>query len=308
MKKRLVIIDSNSVVYRAFYALPPLTTKAGELINALYGFLLVLFKVVRELKPDYLAAIFDFPAPTFRHQKFEDYKIKRPPMPEGIKEQIPKLKEVLRCFNICILEKEGFEADDLIATIVSKVNKESKEIEIIILSGDSDLLSLINPQTKVFLLQKGTREIVLYDQEKIKEKYCLLPPQLIDFKALKGDPSDNIPGIAGIGEKTALKLIQKFDSLENLYEEIEKGNLNLDNHLLEKLKNKKADAFFSKSLIQLDHNVPMTFDLNCCLWQKFNKDKAIEILQRYEFQSLVKKIKDILPESGFNEIKNKTLF
>jgi len=309
-EKKLIIIDSNSVVHRAFHALPPLTTKNGELINAVYGFLLVFLKVVSQFQPDYLAATFDLPGPTFRHQKFKEYKIKRPPTPEGIKEQLPKLKEILTFFNIPIFEKPGFEADDIIATIVSQVIKKSKDLEIIILTGDTDSLCLVNPQTAVYLLKKGVKDVILYNQEKIKEKYQLSPEQLVDFKALKGDPTDNVPGIAGIGEKTALKLIKEFGSLENLYNKIEsETNLSLDKKLLEKLRENKEKAFLSKSLVELENNVDIDFDLNQCLWKKFDKEKAIEVLKKYQFNSLIEKIKNIGFEKKIEkEIKTKTLF
>jgi len=309
-KKKLVVIDSNSVVYRAFHALPPLTTKNGDLINAVYGFLLVFLKALNYFQPDYIVATFDLPGPTFRHQKFKDYKIKRPPVPAGIKEQLPKVKEVLSFFNVPIFEKQGFEADDVIATIVHQASEKIKDVEIIILSGDSDSFCLINHQTKVYFLKKGVKEIILYDENKIKERYQLSPQQLIDFKALKGDPSDNVPGVAGIGEKTALKLIKDFGSLEDLYSAIEKKEkMQLNEKLLEKLKKNKEQVFFSKSLIQLEKNVPVDFILKNYFWQEFDQEKAIEILKKYEFNSLIEKITGIMSKAETKtEIKTKTLF
>ncbi len=201
-QKQLIIIDSNSVIHRAFHALPPLTTKKGEIVNAVYGFLLVFFKAVKEFKPDFIAACFDFPAPTFRHKKFKDYKAKRPVAPKELYSQIPIVKEVLGVFNVSVFEKQGFEADDIIGTISEKFPKKQvlPEVEIVILSGDLDTLQLVNKNTKVYLLKKGVKNTVLYDETLVKERYSgLNPEQLVDLRALRGDPSDNIPGIIGIG-------------------------------------------------------------------------------------------------------------
>ena len=248
-KKKLIIIDSNSIIHRAYHALPPLTTKKEELVNAVYGFLLVFFKAIREFQPDFIAATFDFPAPTFRHKKYKEYKAKRPPAPEELYQQIPKVKEVLEAFNVPIFEKEGFEADDIIGTIAHLAPKRQiiPEVETIILSGDLDVLQLINPKTKIYSLRKGVKDIVLYDENLVKEKFQgLTPQQLLDFKALKGDPSDNIPGVTGIGEKTAIELIKEFGSLENLYQNLEK----LKPKLKESLLLQKEQAFLVRSWLR----------------------------------------------------------
>ncbi len=297
-KKRLIIIDSNSIIHRAFHALPPLTTKKGELVNALYGFLLVFLKAVRELEPDYIAASFDLPGPTFRHEKFKEYKATRPPTAEGICQQLPKVKEILKTFNISIFEKQGFEADDIIATISDLVSKQTTaELETIILSGDSDTLQLVDENTKVYFLRKGVKDIVLYDKNLVKEKYRgLTPEKLVDFKALKGDPSDNIPGVKGIGEKTAIDLILKFGSLEHLYKEIEENSKKVNEispKTREILIKYKDQAFLSKSLVQIDKKVAIDFDLNECRWQKFDKQEAIKILEKFEFQSLIKRLTEL---------------
>ena len=295
-KKRLIIIDSNSLIHRAYHALPPLTTKKGELINAVYGFLLVFLKAIREFQPDFIAACFDFPAPTFRHKKFKEYKAKRPPAPEELYQQIPKVKEILKTFGVSIFEKEGFEADDIIGTIAQSAPKKqiSPKIEIIILSGDLDTLQLVNPWTKVYSLRKGVKDIILYDQSLVKEKYQgLEPSQLLDFKALKGDPSDNIPGVTGIGEKTAIELIKEFGSLENLYQNLEKKldkAKKLKPKLRETLLRYKDQAFFSKMLIQIKKDVPIDFNLEKCQWKKYNKEKTTQTLKNLEFYSLIEKL------------------
>ena len=299
-KKRLIVIDSNSVIHRAYHALPPLATKKGELVNAVYGFLLVFLKAVREFQPDFIAACFDTPKPTFRHQKFKDYKAKRPAAPEELYFQIPKVKEILSTFNVPIFEKEGFEADDIIGTISKKFPK--KQIfpkgEIIILSGDLDTLQLVDKYTKVYLLRKGVKDTVLYDEKLVEKKYQgLKPDQLVDFKALRGDPSDNIPGVTGIGEKTAIELLKEFNSLENLYKDIGENSeksKKLRPKLKEILLKYKDQAFLSKVLAQVEKNVPIDFDLKKCQWKEYNREKAIQILKELEFYSLIAR----LPESG----------
>jgi len=312
-KKRLIIIDSNSLIHRAYHALPPLTTKRGELVNAIYGFLLVFFKAIREFQPDFIAACFDFPAPTFRHKKFKEYKAKRPPAPEELYQQIPKVKEILKGFNVPILEKEGFEADDIIGTIAQLAPKKQilPEIETIILSGDLDTLQLVNPQTKVYTLRKGVRDIILYDQSLVKEKYQGLgPSQLLDFKALKGDPSDNIPGVTGIGEKTAKDLIYKFGSLENLYQELEKPSAKakkLKPKLREMLLKYKEQAFLSKSLAQIKKDVPVDFNLKKCQWKEYNKEKMAKFLKNLEFYSLIERLPKSKEQKGKNSIIGKNL-
>jgi len=295
-KKILIILDSNSIIHRAYHALPPLTTKKGELINAVYGFLLVFLKAIKDFQPDYIAACFDFPAPTFRHKKYKEYKAKRPPAPEELYQQIPKVKKILENFNVPIFEKEGFEADDIIGTIAHLAPKRQvlPKVETIILSGDLDTLQLINPKTKVYSLRKGVKDIILYDQDLVKEKYGgLETSQLLDFKALKGDPSDNIPGVTGVGEKTAINLLLKFRSLENIYKELEENSekaKKLKPKLKETLLKYKEQAFLSKALAQIRKDAPIDFNLKKCLWGKYSKEKITQILKKLEFFSLIEKL------------------
>jgi len=295
-KKRLLILDGNALIHRAYHALPPLTTKDGKLVNAVYGFLLVFFKVVREFQPDYVAATFDVKAPTFRHQQFKAYKAKRPIAPEDLYRQIPITKEVLSALAVPIYEKEGFEADDVIGTISRLAPKKQviPPLEVIIISGDLDSLQLIDNHTKVFALRKGVKDTVLYDENSVKEKYQgLLPEQLVDFKSLRGDPSDNIPGITGIGEKTAIELIKKFKSLENLYQILEEDKEEAEKikpRVREMLQQQKEQAFFSKSLVEIHRETPIDFNLGECRWNAYNKEKVIQLLKKLEFYSLIKKL------------------
>jgi len=295
-KKRLIIIDSNSVIHRAFHALPPLTTKKGEIVNAIYGFLLVFLKAIQEFEPDFIAACFDFPAPTFRHKKFKEYKAKRPPAPKELYEQIPKVKETLEAFDVKILEKKGFEADDIIGTISKKFPKKQiyPGIETIILSGDLDTLQLVDKHTKVYLLKKGVKNTVLYDEDLVKEKYLGLSfDQLIDLRALRGDASDNIPGIRGIGEKTAISLLKEFDTLENIYKHLKektKKSKEIKPRVKELLMEQKEQAFLSQELATIHKNVPIEVIPKKYKWQGYEEDKVVAALERFGFHTLIKRI------------------
>ena len=311
-KKCLIIIDSNALMHRAYHALPRLTTKKGELVNAIYGFLLIFLKIIKEFQPDYIAATFDTAAPTFRHKKFKEYKIKRIKLPDEFYCQIPKIKEILKAFDISIFEKQGFEADDIIGTISASTSPKiiCHKIENIILSGDLDVLQLINKNTKACLLRKGIKNTLIYDKKAVEERYGFQPSQLNDFKALKGDQSDNISGVPGIGEKTAIKLIQDFNNLENLYEFLEKEKINpvkniISNKAKEKIHNSqflisdslktklleyKEQAFFSRMLVTIRKNVPLNFNLENCQWKKYNKNKVVKLLKRLEFYTLINRL------------------
>ncbi|MFH1461197.1 MAG: 5'-3' exonuclease H3TH domain-containing protein [Patescibacteria group bacterium] len=288
--KKLILIDSNALIHRAYHALPDLKTKQGRLVNAVYGFISILFRMIQDLKPDYLAATFDLAGPTFRDLKYQDYKAKRIKPPQEFYDQIPLIKELVKALNIPIYEKQGFEADDIIGTIVSQVENRPPAggIKNIIITGDLDVLQLVNQQTQVYTLKRGITDIAIYDIKAVKERYGLKPEQMIDFKGLKGDPSDNIPGVPGIGEKTAIDLIKKFGSLEKLYQKLQESDLNpkLKARLLEY----KDQAFFSRELVTIRKDVPISFDLEKSSWGKFNQIKVIKLLKKLEFQSLIKRL------------------
>lgn len=284
--KTLIILDGNALIHRAYHALPPFKTKKGQLVNAVYGFTSILFKLIRDLKPDYLAATFDLAGPTFRHKEYQEYKAKRIKPPQELYDQIPLIKEIVKALEIPIYQKKGFEADDLIGTIVEKVAKKL-EVKSIIVTGDLDTLQLINKNTEVYT-PKGGKETIIYDSEAVKKRYGLTPKQMVGFKGLKGDPSDNIPGVPGIGEKTAIELIKKFNNLENLYQSLETSDLNpkLKARLLEY----KEDAFFSQRLVTIKRDVPFDFDLMKCRWGKFNHSKVVKLLKKLEFNSLIQRL------------------
>ncbi len=283
--KKFIIIDGNSLLHRAWHALPRLTTKTGEVINAVYGFALVFLKVLKELKPDYLLVAFDAKGPTFRHQEFKEYKAKRVKQPEEFYTQIFRVKQILDSFNVKYLEIPGYEADDIIASL--KIKNKNQKIKNIIVSGDLDLLQIVDEQTELYAFKKGVSKIIIYDKETIKEKFGLAPEQLIDFKALKGDPSDNIVGVKGIGEKTALELIRKFGSLENLYQNLEKiENEKIRNLLIKQ----KENAFLSKKLVTIKKNLEIDFDLKDLRLKEPNKEKVIKLFQELEFKSLIPRV------------------
>ena len=298
-RKRFILIDANSLIHRAYHALPSLTTKKGEPVNAVYGFLLVFLKTVKDLHPDYIAACFDFPAKTFRHKEYKEYKAKRPKMPDDLRRQIPKIKEFLKVFSVPVFEKKGLEADDIIASLKTGASSGAKKIKNIIISGDLDLLQLVDKNTKVYFLRRGVKETIFYDEKKVEEKYQgLKPEQLSDFRGLRGDPSDNIPGVLGVGEKTAIKLIKEFGSLENLYSELDRRPpsekvLEIANQRLRaKLKEHKSQAFLSKKLAQIKKDAPLDFSLEKCFWKKYDKKKAIQLFENFDFYSLIKKLPD----------------
>ncbi|MFH0932303.1 MAG: DNA polymerase [bacterium] len=293
--KRLLVIDGNAIVHRAYHALPPMQTKTGEMTNAAYGFCLMFLKVLNEIKPDYVIACFDVKGPTFRHEQFKEYKAKRVKAPDELYNQIDIVKDVLSAFSVPIFEKQGYEADDLIATVCYLIQKKqiSPKPEIVILSGDMDNLQLVSETVKVYTMRKGLKDVVLYGIGEVKERYDgLLPSQVVDYKALRGDQSDNIPGITGIGEKTAIQILKDFKSLENLYKEVgAKSKLlqKLKPNLLQKIIDYKDQAFVSQKLAQMDSNAPIDFNLKEIEFKGYDKEKVKAIFQRLEFFSLIEK-------------------
>ncbi|MBN1779299.1 MAG: DNA polymerase I [Candidatus Buchananbacteria bacterium] len=287
-QKNFVIIDGNALIHRAWHALPPtMITKKGEIINAVYGFTMILLRVFKDLKPDYLAVTFDLKGPTFRHEQYENYKATRVKQADELYDQIPRIKEVVRAFNIPIYEKQGFEADDIIATLVRDKNVE--KIKSIIVTGDLDTLQLVDKNTEVYTMYKGLSDTITYDTERVKERYDgLLPEQMVDFKALKGDPSDNIPGVKGIGEKGAINLIKEFKTLENLYKNIESEKIS--DRYRKLLIEHKDDALMSKKLSQMIDDVNIDFKLEDTKTGDYDSQKVFDLFQQLEFKTLLDKL------------------
>ena len=302
--KKLLILDSNSILNRAFYGVRYLSAKAGTPTNAIYGFLNILLKLIKEQEPDYICAAFDVKAPTFRHKQYEGYKAQRKPMPEGLAAQMPLAKDVLRAMGVTILEKEGYEADDIIGT-VARLCEES-EISCFIATGDKDDLQLASDKTKVILTvtKSGYNETIIYDDKAVKEKYHVTPTEFIDVKALMGDPSDNIPGVKGVGEKTAMSLIEKHHSIEYIYENID--GIGLKGAMLQKMKDGREMAFMSKELATINRNTPIEFNAEECVFDGFeNNGELYEILKRLELNSIIKKL-DL--SGGDNVKENEDIF
>ena len=288
--KKLLLIDANALMHRSYHALPPLTTKKGELVNAVYGFTSTLLSVIDKFKPDYIVASFDLPGPTFRHKEFEQYKATRVKAPDEFYAQIPRVREIVGAFNIPIYEKESFEADDVIGTLVKQSEKNSEDIENIIVTGDLDTLQLVSPKTKVYTMRRGLSDSVLYDEEKVKERYELEPQQLADFKGLRGDPSDNIPGVKGIGEKTAIELLKKHGTVEEVYEHVD----DFKGAVREKLERDKVQALLSKKLATIATDSPVGLEIKKAEVHDFNREKVVSLFSELNFYSLLKR----LPQAG----------
>lgn len=299
-KQILLLIDGNSLFHRAYHALPPLTDKKGEAANAVFGFSNMLLKAIAEVKPTHIACAFDTAAPTFRHVEFEAYKAQRAAPPPDLYPQLPKLKKVLDAFGIQYFEKEGYEADDIIATITSRavnssqltahskkasVNREPTTVNfVVILSGDRDVLQLVDGNIKVQMPGWNLKETTLYGRKEVIKKYGLEPEQMVDYKSLIGDQSDNVPGISGIGPKTASDLLQKYGTLEVLFERLDE----VSEVTRAKLVAGKDNALAAKKLVELDRDVGLELEFSKL---EFNPDWS-EVRAAYE-------------ELGFKSIANK---
>ena len=304
--KKLVLIDGNSIMNRAFYGImgsKTLTTKDGKYTNAIYGFLAILFKLLEDEKPEYIAVSFDLKAPTARHKLYDGYKANRKGMPNELAEQMPIIKEVLKAMNIDIVEKEGYEGDDIIGTL-SKYGEE-KGLEVIILSGDRDTFQLATDNVKIHIprTKAGKTETEIYDRNKVKEIYGIEPKQLIEVKGLQGDTSDNIPGVPGIGEKTALSLIQKYETIDNLYKKLEAGEDDLKGKQKEKIEGNKDLAYLSRTLGEINTQVPINDTLEELKTEEWDKPKVLEIFKELNFKRYIDRF-NLLEESKNGNIEN----
>jgi len=277
---RLFLIDGNSFCYRAFYAIRSLSTSRGQPTNAIYGFVTMLNKIIKEEEPQYLAIAFDLKGPTFRHKRFEEYKIHRKPMPDELSEQMPIIKEVVSAYNIPIYEIEGYEADDVLATIAKRAKKAGHEVYIV--TGDKDVLQLVDSCIKIYNVHK---EGSIYDEKKVKERYGVGPEKIVDLMALMGDSSDNIPGIPGIGEVTAAQLVAKFGSLDKIFSNVEKIE---SEKLRKRLIEFKEQAKLSRELATVDPDVPVDVDLDELKLKEPDRERLYELFKELEFKSLLK--------------------
>ena len=297
MKKnpKLILIDAQAVLHRAWHALPQLTDPQGRVTNAAYGFTALLLKLINEQKPDYITVAFDTKAPTFRHKKYKEYKAGREKQPQIFYDQIDFTKDIIKSFNIPIFEKDGFEADDLIGAIIKAQKKNIPNLECLIITGDLDLCQLIDKQTSVYFFRHGFSQTKIYDEKAVKERFDFSPQQLIDFKALSGDPSDNIKGVPGVGPKTALILIKKFKNIERLYQHLEKCIEKKENCLIKEplmqllLKNKKH-AFLDKELVTIVQKIPGLSLKKLKSLKTFDLEKIAHVFQEFGFKSLIKRL------------------
>ena len=295
MNKRLIIIDGNSIINRAFYALPQtMDNKEGLHTNAIYGFTTMLFKMIDIYKPTHISVAFDRKAPTFRHKEYSDYKAGRKKMPQELFEQMQPLKELLDAFKIERFEIDGYEADDIIGTI-SKAAEEDG-FEVFIVTGDKDAIQLASNKTTTLITKKGVADVEEYNYDSVIEKYEMTPTQFIDLKGLMGDKSDNIPGVPGVGEKTGIKLIKQFGSIENLVEHTDE----LKGSIKKKIEENKDEAIHSKWLATIVRDVPIEFDLDKMIFGDYKVDDVIEKFQFFKFTSLIKKVMDM---SGTQELE-----
>lgn len=289
-KPKFIIIDGHALIHRCFHAFPPLTNKKGELLNAVYGFAAILIKILKDLKPDYIAVTFDLEAPTFRHKEFDDYKAHRQKQPDELYEQIPKVEELVKIFDIPVYSKEGFEADDLIGTLAKAAPKQAGKdgLENIIVTGDLDALQLIDKNTRVYTFKKGVSETTIYGAKEVKGRYGLTPEQMIDYKAIAGDSSDNIPGVPGIGDKGATTLLIEFKTLDNVYKNIASDKIKERQRNL--LKEHKKTAYLSQKLATIKTDVSIKFKLEDCEIKPVDQKKVFDLLQKFEFKSLLSRL------------------
>ncbi|MBA7640756.1 DNA polymerase I [subsurface metagenome] len=288
-KPLLVLFDGNALVHRAYHALPPLTvSKTGEMVGAIYGFALILLKTISELKPSHYAIAFDKKAPTFRHQMFAQYKAQRPPTPDELVNQLGRVRQLVEAFSIPIFELDGYEADDVLGTLSQQASRQG--IDSIIVTGDADAMQLVSPKVKVFTPRRTFGDTMLYDEAAVSQKYGIKPEHIADLKGLKGDPSDNIPGVPGIGEKTAVRLIQQFGTIEEIYAHIDEVT---PPKLQALLRENEAIARQSKELATIVTQTPVTLNLDDCQISHYDRHQVAELFRELEFASLLPKLPEM---------------
>ena len=296
--KRYVLVDGNALVHRAYHAIRYLATASGEQTNAVYGFTAILLKALKAIAPTHVAVCFDLRAPTFRHKEYAEYKATRVKADDELYQQMPRIKEVVASLGIPIFEKEGFEADDVLGTLAARITKENggekaHGYEILIVTGDLDTLQLVNSHVKIYTFKKGINDTFVYDEGAVRERYGIEPSQFVDFKAIKGDPSDNIPGVNGIGEKGAIDLIKEYGSLAGIYKNLGK----LKEKTRKMFEDQREQVEMSRHLSEIVCNVPIDFDLPTYSFSQIDYQQTVGLFQKLEFRSLISK----LPKAGKGE-------
>jgi DNA polymerase-1 len=290
---RLMLLDSNGLIYRGYHALPPLTTSKGELVNAVFGFCSILLRGIQDVRPEYVAACFDLPGPTFRHEQYAAYKATRAPMPDDLRSQFPKVREVVAALRIPVYELAGFEADDVIGTITRDMD--TRGIETTVVTGDLDMLQIVTEHTRLMTTRQGVDSTIYYDPAKIWERFELRPDQMIDYKALKGDPTDNIPGIPGVGEKTAAKLVGQFGSLEEIYGRLDEIK---PDKLREKVAEAREQVFASRELARIVRDLPISLDLEAARLSDYDRAEVVRLFREFEFRTLIDRLPPLTGESA----------
>lgn len=297
--KRLVLLDSHAILHRAYHALPDFASAKGEPTGALYGLTTMLIKIIDELEPDYITACYDLPGPTYRHEVYKEYKAGRAKAEDDLVAQMKRSRDIFKAFNIPIYDKPGFEADDMLGTIVEKM-KDNPEVDIIIASGDMDTLQLVKgKKVQVYTLKKGIKNTIIYDEKAVKERFGFGPLLLPDYKGLRGDPSDNIIGIKGIGEKTATILITTFGTIENIYKELEKSDVKfkkagITDRIINLLKEGKEEAEFSKMLATIRLDAPIDFVLPAEFKKSIDIEKISALFNELDFRVLGNRLKNVI--------------
>jgi DNA polymerase I len=292
--ERLMLLDGYGLVYRGYFALPPLTTSKGELVNGVFGFASIVLRGIVDLQPDYLAVSFDLPGPTFRHEQYADYKATRVKMPDDLRDQFPKVREVVKALRIPVYEMPGYEADDVIGTITQQLDSQ-QDLETTIVTVDLDMLQLVTPRVRLMTTRSGVENTVMYDVDRIDERFGLRPDQMVDYKALKGDPTDNIPGVPGVGEKTAAKLIREFGDLDSLF-------VRLDDVTPEKLRDKLRDhreqIYMGRELSTIVRDLPISIDLEAARLGDYDRDTVVRLFREYEFRTLIERLPPMAGETA----------
>ena len=291
--ERLMLLDGFGLVYRGYYALPPLTTSKGDLVNGVFGFCSIVLRGFQDLQPDYVAVSFDLPGPTFRHEQYAEYKATRQRMPDDLRDQFPKVRQVVKALRIPVYEMAGFEADDVIGTLTKQVEA-NPNLETTIVTVDLDMLQLVGPRTSLMTTRSGVENTVVYDVARIDERFGLRPDQMIDYKALKGDPTDNIPGVPGVGEKTAAKLIREFTDLEGLFGRIAEVT---PEKLRDKLVEHHDQIFMGRDLSRIVRDLPVTLDLEAARLGDYDRDTVVRLFREYEFRTLIERLPRMEGES-----------
>lgn len=303
--KKLILVDASGLIYRGFYAIPPFfKSPSGQQTNAVFGFTSIILSLLAAQKPDYMAVAYDKKGPTFRHKEFTEYKATRVKAPQELYDQIPLVKSVVEALRIPSFEAAGFEADDVLATMVKKMSGE-EDVEVLIATGDFDMFQVVSKKTSILYPAKGFKEADILRTTDMEQKYGLTPEQVPDYKGIAGDHSDNLPGVRGIGPQGAKKLLHEYHSLENIYEHLDA----LPEGVRKKLEVSREDAFMSKRLATLDANAPVDFNLEACRVKEFDATAARKIFDELGFKSLKRRIDELYGKEEEKEAaKQSTLF